>query len=160
MTSYSEDQVKAALARIDGLLVYKPPDDARNWRPADFLIWWDGNVLKGAPKIPRAGMLEVKQNDRKLIWHWTGGGAESLRPSQLAAVAKCNALGMPYFVAVYWKSRRYWTLHRIDQWLGIGIPYVDTPLRWEDAITRYGVGAAPVNLADTLAGLIHGDTGL
>lgn len=158
--SYAESKVREALARIDGLLTYKPPDDARNWKPADWLLWWDANELLGAPPITRCGMLEVKQNDRQRIWHWTQGGSESLRPIQLAAVARCRTLGMPYFVAVYWKGRSYWTLHRVDRWLGIDGPTVETPISFDDAVTKYGVGTAPANLLATLSGLIRGDAGL
>jgi hypothetical protein len=154
--SYSEDQIRAALAKIDGLMVYKPPDDSRNWKPADFLLWWtepayndfDATLLK-------AGMLEVKKNYLSSLWHWMGDGPEGLRPSQRAAMGQCRRIGMPYFVAVHWAKHEYWTLHRTEGWTTAP----DT-IMFDDARTQYGVGCAPVNLAMTLAGVIHGEAGL
>ena len=156
--SYSEDRVRAALHGHEGMLVYKPPDDARNWKPADFLCWWGGELVIPGETVSfesqvRSAMLEVKQNPLKALWHVVGTGGESLRPNQLAAAKGAWAVGLPYVIAVYWKQLRRWSIHRWNP----GFP--DT-MSWHEAVSRYGVEAEGTALPLILRGVLEGDASL
>lgn len=161
--SYAQDQVREALKGIDGLVAYKPPDDSRNWKPCDQMVWWwqpydeenfaAANVSRG---WPRSAWLEVKMNPLKGSWHvTTPNGSEGLSLQQARAAFDAEEIGLPYVVAVYWKARKYWTLH----WR-VGRREFPGKLTFEGATTSWGVGCAPANLRSTLRLVLAGEAGL
>lgn len=149
----SEPFVREALRKVaedvDGLVVYKPPDDARNWKPADFLVWWpdDTMILVGDERIRmvRCAWIEVKQTDAVATWP-----LNDLRPSQTRAAADAHDAGIPYLILIYWKRSRDWTV--VD---GVRLIY-DSPPEHRHSVgrpllmSRYGVQSSPGNLASTL----------
>lgn len=152
----SEDAIRAALSEMDGMLVYKPSDRDVNWKPCDYMLWWgepttDDGVLRFVPAV-RAAWLEVKQTTLKGKWSWVQGEG-ALRPSQAAGMRHAFAISLPYIVAVYWKTRRYWTLHQLT-------PSFPLVITFEQATVEHGVGSAPANLAVTLRGVLNGEAGL
>lgn len=141
MKGQSEATVRAALTRLAEdmpMVVYKPPDDARNWKPADFLVWWgpdarestrwqirSSTVVRGIapPKPgdvlplsageqveiigirPGSAMLEVKDNalvDTLAI--------KELRPNQRKSIREAMAIGLPYWLVVWWRRKQRWTV--------------------------------------------------
>lgn len=145
--SYSQDVMRDALSRIDGMVVFKPADDSRNWKPCDYMAWWKSYDETVAAKDQGcAAWIEVKQNDRLRAWK------PELRPAQAAGAKQAAEIGLPYIVAVYWKKRNYWTLH---QWSAT-LP----AMTFEEAVSRYGVGTMPSTLSVVLAGVLNGEAGL
>lgn len=159
--SYAQDQIREALKGIDGLIAYKPPDDSRNWKPCDQMLWWAGdhpiNLGDGSngPILPNSAWLEVKMNPLQGLWRVTSANADGLSLQQLRAARDALDIGLPFVVAVYWKGRKYWTLH-------VNPTRNDFPakLSFEEATTRWGVGTAPANLRSTLRAVLAGEAGL
>lgn len=101
----SETHVRAALNNMDlDAIVYKPPDDARNWKPADFLVWWrDG-----------AAMIEVKQASGRYTFP-----LRNMRPSQTLGIRRAAEIGLPYFLVIWWPLLKSWTIsnaHQVLDW--------------------------------------------
>jgi len=97
MKGSSEANVAKALSDIDDpiVAVWKPPDDARNWKPADYLVWFDG----------KAAMIEVKDCDAL-----RGFPLAELRPTQRAWAYRCDEAGIPYLLVIYWQRTSDWTI--------------------------------------------------
>lgn len=92
MKGPSEGKV-GSLLRSTGCFAYKPPDDARNWKPCDFMVW----VRDG--RVPKSFWVEVKASSSPSL------PARDLRPSQLAGVAEASRLGISYWLVVCWNHR-------------------------------------------------------
>lgn len=100
----SEDRAREALNQMDlDTWVYKPPDDARNWKPADFIVWYREGVLDD----PRSAFLEVKDVDTIRVFN-----PREIRPAQRNAILRAAELNIPYLVAVWWRRRGIWTISR------------------------------------------------
>lgn len=155
--SYAQDQIREALKGIDGLVAYKPPDDSRNWKPCDQMVWWPVTAEFDSSAIGyvRSAWLEVKMNPLQGVWHVTSTGADGLSLQQCRAARDAEEIGLPYIVAVYWKPRKYWTLH-----YRVGRAEFPGKLTFEEASTQWGVGTAPANLRSTLRGVLAGEAGL
>jgi len=98
----SEARIRAALNDLNlEVLVYKPPDDARNWKPADFLVWWRD------PDYFRQGsaMIEVKESPGKLTFP-----VRDLRPSQRLGMAQAGKVSVPYWLVIWWPQLTKWTI--------------------------------------------------
>lgn len=114
MKGQSEATVRAALMRLAEdmpMVVYKPPDDARNWKPADFLVWFAGDRFveaeDGIDHLNPVGsaMFEVKDNalvDTLAI--------KELRPNQRKSIREAMAIGLPYWLVVWWRRKQRWTV--------------------------------------------------
>ncbi len=107
MKGPTEGQVRSALGSIDldGLVVYKPPDDARNWKPCDYMVWWWAD---GPDDQVKSEWVEVKQT----------GAAGTLsvsviRPAQRQGILSAVRAGIPYWLLVYWTRHGDWTVSRI-----------------------------------------------
>ncbi len=139
MKGPSEGMLREALSDVDlsGLVVYKPPDDARNWKPADYMVWWLGG----------SAWLEVKATDAADTWPLS-----ELRKSQRLGIEQARRADLPYVVCVYWQRHHDWTLSLADELVDAGQPrFTRTEL-----MSRYGVEARPTHLASTLRGLLTG----
>jgi len=98
----SEAMFRAALNEVDiePLFAHKLADDARNWKPADYLVWFrtgDGPAS--------SAWFEVKETPNK--------GAlpmADIRPSQLRGIDTARALHLPYFLAIRWKPDGLWSI--------------------------------------------------
>jgi hypothetical protein len=93
----SEATVAKALSEIDDpiVAVWKPPDDARNWKPADYLVWYS----------TYAAMIEVK--DCAAL---RGFPLSDLRPTQRAWAWRCKEVGIPYLLVIHWQRTQDWTI--------------------------------------------------
>ncbi len=109
----SEAMVSEALSdlQIDQTYFYKPPDDARNRKPADYLLWWS----PGSGAAPRSSWIEVKETDQLGVFPLA-----DIRPSQWQGIRIAKRLGIPYTIAVRWQRTGMWTLFdavRLADWL-------------------------------------------
>lgn len=112
MKGTTEDKVRDALKAIDlsGLTYFKPPDDARNWKPCDFFVWWaKGQVWNHTdPPIPVVGAAWIEVKDVQAAR--TFNLDKELRPSQRGGIAAATAAGVPYWIVAWWRSRKRWTI--------------------------------------------------
>lgn len=95
MKGPSEGRI-GSLLRATGCFAYKPPDDARNWKPCDFMVWV-------RDMRPKSFWVEVKSSPSPSL------PARDLRPSQLAGVAEAMRLGISYWLVVSWTGWGDWT---------------------------------------------------
>jgi hypothetical protein len=169
MKGPSERIFREALGKvdIDPLEIYKPPDDARNWKPADFLVWWhigsgmDSGVVYDDS---RSAWIEVKATNNKAVWPFA-----DLQPTQVLAIRKAKRLGIPYFIAIRWNGDRQWSLvdaiRLLDYMDEAGAATFDgqATLHKREGVarglleSRFGVGCTVGQLASTIkVALIEG----
>ena len=143
MKGTSERRFRELLTDVDlpGLIIYKPPDDARNWKPCDFMVW-----------TPAPFWFECKDTDAVNIFNL----GRKLRPSQLTGIQEAVRLGIPYWIAVFWRKHHHWTISDVgllrmrgEDWLA--------PVRRELLMSRYGVDSTPANLPSTLKTILLGE---
>jgi hypothetical protein len=99
----SEGLFREALNKIDfdPTFIFKPPDDARNWKPADYFLWFP--VSFGAPA--GSSWFEVKETPNLKTFPLA-----EIRPSQWRGIATAKRLRLPYFLAIRWKRDGMWSL--------------------------------------------------
>jgi hypothetical protein len=152
MKGSSEAKVRAALNDMDlEAIVYKPPDDARNWKPADFLVWWDNNELAGAPHIPRSAMIEVKESPNRYTFP-----IRLLRPSQLLGIRQAQEIGLPYLLVIWWPALASWTVSNAQQVVDqIGDTATSLDYAWLSSVA--GMDCATRDLAPILRSALLGE---
>jgi len=142
----SEGQFGAALRDVDlNAIVYKPPDDARNWKPCDFMVWlqWGEGV--------DPSWFEVKD-----VTSVNSFAFSELRPAQLAGIRDAERIGIPYWLAVYWRRHGAWTISdaaRVVKEKEGGAKSVSREL----LMSRFGVDAEPSNLTSVLKSILLGE---
>ena len=149
----SEGQFGAALRDVDvAMIVYKPPDDARNRKPCDFMAWHHNY------DFPRSTWFEVKDVDTVDAFPFS-----ELRPSQLQGIRDAERIGIPYWLAVYWRRHRAWTISDAVRVLGWrdDIPALEvrnqTSIPRELLMSRFGIDATPATLTSVLKSVLLGD---
>lgn len=152
MKGKSESKVREALNQVElsGLVVYKPPDDARNWKPCDYIVWWQAGEGSGEHPSdmlhPHSAWLEVKEC--KAVGTFNAG--REIRPSQRKAIAEAAAIGLPYLLIIWWPKRGAWTITPLR-----AVPHsVSIPFK---ALASEGVDALPGHLAGTLRAALAGE---
>ncbi len=114
MKGDSEARVRSALneiARDDTfpLTFLKLPDDARNWKPADFAVWWwIGMGCVGS------AFVEVKQTDAVLRF-----SLAEIRQSQWLGLRHAVRVGMHYWLVVWWTKRKRWTISPLERLVAV-----------------------------------------
>ncbi len=111
MKGTTEARARDALKQA-GLFVYKPPDDARNWKPCDFFTWQAGGTVDVATdcgdhmvksQVPiglsLSRWIEVKQVSVSALTL----GATDIRPSQRAGIGTAAHLKIPYWLLIWWQ---------------------------------------------------------
>lgn len=153
MKGSSEGAVRAALNEMSlTVLVYKPPDDARNWKPADFMVWWldDDWVRKGT------ALIEVKQSPNKGTFP-----VRELRPAQREGMVQARGVLVPYWLAIYWPARGgRWTISHGNTILDYlrGVPAAKS-LEYDWLASSAGIDCAARDLAPILRGVLLGEVG-
>jgi len=133
----SEPAFRAALNGLDeDFIVYKPPDDARNWKPCDFMVWY------GLAGVAQSVWFEVKETPNVGVVDVM----KLLRPAQKAGIERAHEVGVDYYIAVYWKRHEDWTI--LDAWRVVTFPD-RRPLTRKECMSRFGVHAYPRDLATT-----------
>lgn len=155
----SEGEFGKALRAVDGLVleVYKPPDDARLWKPCDYMVWFVDPVATpdgGAA----AAWFEVKDMTAAATFP-----RSELRPAQLQGIRAAERVGMPYWLAIYWRKHQLWTISdaiRVVRWFESGDdlpgPRV-TSIPLTTLESRFGISSSKQQLSSTLKGVLLGE---
>lgn len=162
----SEGELGAALRAIDGLKTHvlrlpdpKSGEGISNWKPADFIVWI-------ASEYPAGVMLEaathwIEAKDTTAIGRFPFA---DLRPSQLAGIHDAERMGIPYWLAIYWRGAREWTISdavRVVAWQKgqadtiPGPPPTSIPKTLLES--RFGVSSSKAQLSSTLKGVLLGE---
>jgi hypothetical protein len=144
MKGSSEDRFREALNGIDvRKVVYKPPDDARTWKPCDFMVW-----------SPQSTWFEVKDVDTVNTFAFS-----QLRLAQVRGIGDADRIGIPYWLAVYWRRHRSWTISNATTLLWWRRNQTKPPasVSREALMSRFGVDATPANLGSTLKSILLGE---
>jgi hypothetical protein len=140
----SEASVRGALNTMGmDALAYKPPDDARNWKPADFLVWFDG----------QSAMIEVKQTSAKAMFP-----LRDLRPSQRLGIRRAAEVGVPYYLVIWWTQLRRWTVSDARQclnWIGDHPEATSLAYVWLSSVA--GMDCTTRDLAPILRSVLLGE---
>lgn len=140
----SEGEFGEALRRVDlPLFVYKPPDDARNRKPCDFMVW------------SRAGgstWFEVKDIDAVNTF-----SINEFRPAQKLGIREADSVRIPYWVAVYWRRHGSWTISRANMVMAYAVAVGYTGISRELLMSRFGIESSPKLLASTLTDVLTGE---
>ncbi len=159
MKGPSEAEFRKALGATDlSLFVYKPPDDARNRKPCDFMVW-----IGHAGSRASSAWFEVKETD-----HVNTFPRSEIRAAQLLGIREARRLGIPYWLAIYWRRHRSWTIvdavklldaesyaTEVDGqkvYLGVSRVWQRTTL-----MSRFGVESTTHQLASNLKQVILGE---
>jgi hypothetical protein len=132
----SEAVLGAALRGLDlEVFVYKPPDGVNtNLKPCDFFVWTSGDDA----------WFEAKDTDSVNVFSF-----REVRPSQWNGIRDAKRLGIPYWVAVYWRRHRHWTISRGADLLALKDAGATSVTR-ELLMSRHGVDSTPAMLESTL----------
>jgi hypothetical protein len=157
MKRASEGKLGEALRGMDlePLIVYKPPDDARNWKPCDFMVWWGtGAVVEGAIRRGSA-WVEAKDTPNAMVFPFA-----ELRPSQIKGIRDAGAVGFPYLLCIWWRPAQRWTISdavRVLAWFedigGEGREPKSIPR--ELLMSRFGVDADNSRLGMTIKTILE-----
>jgi hypothetical protein len=105
----SEAMFRKALNEVDiaPLFAHKLSDDARNWKPADYLVWFADVInIFGATLPPAASAwFEVKETPNKTVFP-----IADIRPAQQRGISTAAQLRIPYLIAIRWKPDGHWSL--------------------------------------------------
>jgi hypothetical protein len=155
----SEARVREALERLAEdmpLVWWKPPDDARNWKPADFLVWV-GPQDRESFEWGSSAMLEVKDNPNLNTYP-----ASDLRPTQRAWMRQAAKIGLPYFLVIWWRRRQRWTVSdaaKVVRWVDLIYDDGPTSMAWDLLAGSWGVDCTTDHLAGTIGAALRGEVG-
>lgn len=148
MKRESESLFGEALRNCDvSAFVYKPPDDARNRKPCDFMVWFarldDTGLTSGS------AWFEVKDTRAVNTFNF-----KELRPAQLQGAREAQRVGIPYWLAVYWRVHRHWTISDLGKIMAASWPL--TSITRMQLMSRYGIDSEPIMLRSTLKDVLLG----
>jgi len=159
MKGVSEGNFRAALSKVDlSLVIYKPPDDARLWKPCDYMVWQPDGAGGN-----EGWWFEVKDLDDK---HVNTFPLSELRPSQLQGIRDAARVGIPYWIAIWWRRHRSWTVsdaHKITGWWRDEIAVNTDPIRKPKSIdrtllmSRFGLESTQAQLSSNLKMVLLGE---
>lgn len=157
----SEGFLGAALRQVDlPIVVWKPPDDARNWKPCDYMVWVAGSDHYYDASTPATPLwFEAKDVTAVDIFNW-----RDVRPSQLTGIREARRVGIRYYLAIYWRRHQHWTVSdavRLLAWADElerenGDP-VPVRFRRQDLTSTLGIDSTPGQLASVLKSILLGD---
>lgn len=140
----SEGEFGTALRAIDlRLYVFKPGDDMRNWKPCDYMVWWTSQ---------RANSVWFEVKDTTAVNTFS---LAELRPAQRQGIADAVRVGIPYWLAVYWRRHQAWTISDAARVLYAEPPTKSVPR--ELLMSRYGVESSKTLLSSTLKSILLGE---
>lgn len=135
-----------ALRDIDiASVVYKPPDDAHNWKPCDYMVW-----IGTQDDYPGSLWFEVK--DVNLVGVFP---RSELRPSQRAGIRDAARVGIPYYLGIWFRKASMWTVadgRRVLEWFDANSDAKSIPRTLLQS--RYGVDATGHQLTSVLKSVI------
>lgn len=163
-----------------------------NWKPCDFMVWfqhtgWSGLSANRIVKPERtqealhwlaehgpesslpddfitlgrpgnqSAWFECKDTDQVNSFPFA-----DMRPSQLAGIADAQRVGVPYFLAIYWRKAKRWTISDAVRVMGWRQDEAETrgyipSISRELLMSRFGFDAAPRDLSQTLKAAMLGE---
>jgi len=157
----SEIAFGAALRAIDDSVptfVYRPPDlpGPSQGKPADFMVWGLGDAdiapdLRG--KFVDVAWFECKELGAAVAESFP---CRLVRPSQRQGIREAMRVGIPYWLAVYWKRHKAWTISDAVRLEATG-DLDRTSLQRALLNSRYGIDATPATLTSVLKSLMAGE---
>lgn len=152
MKRSSEGHVGEALRSIDdddlSVFAYKPADaPGSGMKPADFLVWYI--VLANPGALAESAFVEVKDTDRAVLFPLA-----DIRPAQRLAIERCRILGLPYWLVIWWRKRKRWTISSAT-----ALPLEERSVSIVALASRYGVDCRNDELASFLRAALLGDIG-
>lgn len=141
----SEGRFRDALKRCDlAAWAYKPPDDARNWKPSDYLVMLTAGLVR---------LVEVKDlPDAVEVFPW-----RDIRPSQLEGMRRAREMKVPYYLVVWWRRHKQWTVSDSARVLDWKEANPDAALTRTLLMSRFGVDATDPTLPGVLKAALLGD---
>lgn len=138
-----------ALREMDLLsVVYKPPDDARTWKPCDFMVWFSAPGTDDT-----SAWFEVKDVDLVSVFP-----LHELRASQLAGIRDAARVGIPYYLAVWWRKAQMWSISDaiavVKWWEEAAAKGPVTSIKRELLQSRFGIDSTNAQLSSNLKALI------
>lgn len=162
MKRASEAELGVALRTLDDLepYVYRLPDPktgagVSNWKPCDFMVWWKPPIANPHPLAPKAGTawFEAKDTDAANSFP-----KADFRPSQVNGILVASRLEIPYFLCVYWRRARRWSIsdaRRVLDWFADNEAATSIPRML--LMSRFGIDSAPADLGQTLKIALTGE---
>lgn len=156
MKRASEAAFGLALREVDRdvpTFVYRLPDPkagggVSNWKPCDYMVWQLG---EDPESVTPSAWFEVKDVDAVNTFNAKG----ELRPSQRQGIATARRLGIPYWLAIYWRRHKSWTISdAVKMDLGHAL---DGSVTRDHLQTRYGIESKPRELVSMLKMLMAGE---
>lgn len=163
----SEAAFGVALRAVDEsvpIYVYRVPDPkfgggVTNWKPCDWMVWTLAHSIDFATDPPGSAPLklvdvawfETKDSDAIKTFSWT-----EIRKSQMQGVRTAKRIGIPYWLAVYWRRYKLWTISDAVRMLP-AIERGDRNISRDLLQTRYGVASSPLQLTSTLKSILAGE---
>lgn len=160
----SEGELGAALRQIDGLRtsVLRLPDPkvgagVSNWKPCDFVVWTAPRDL-----VAFTSWWEAKDTDQVARFPFA-----DMRKGQLAGIPEAARMGIPYWLAIWWRRSREWTISdgiRVMAWRAEQdrlrealIDGTTTSIPKTLLESRFGISASKAQLSSTLKGVLLGE---
>lgn len=154
----SEGKFGKALRDVDlPTYVYKIPDvpGPTNFRPCDYLVWFDHGFGEPLSGDARSAWFECKDIDALNSFN-----LNLIRPAQRRGVDEARFLGVPYWLAIYWRRRNLWTISDMAKVVDTKIwGLVPVSLTFTDLSARYGIDSSPAQLAMNLKAVLLGEAG-
>ena len=146
----SEAALGLALREVELMIyVYKPPDGVNtNLKPCDYMVWFGVNGFV----VP--AWFEAKDVDSVKAFN-----LKELRPSQVNGIRDASRVGLEYWVGIYWRRHRKWTISNGAKLLGWWDEGHYPSVSYELLSSRFGIDTDPRNLVSTLKDVLMGDVG-
>lgn len=141
----AETNLGKALRDIDvASIVYKPPDDARNWKPCDYMVW----IAHGSGAL--STWFEVKDVDLVNVFP-----RSEIRPSQVRGIRDATRVGIPYYLCVWFRKASMWAIADAAKVMGWFDENPDaTSIKRELLQSRFGVDATNHQLTSVLKSIV------
>lgn len=154
----SEAEFGKALRQVElQSYVYRLPDPkggegVSNWKPCDFMVW----LARPLQPPPVSAWFECKDTDAVARFP-----IADMRPSQLAGIKDAHRLGIPYWLAIWWRRDRIWTISdavKVLDWFDLGEGEKrPTSIPRTLLESRFGVDAGRNQLTSTLKSILLGE---
>lgn len=159
----SEAEFGVALRGVDlRMFVYRPADARAGSaitqaRPCDWMVWQDGGPAEyGEHRRVDVAWFECKDTDAAETFN-----LNEIRPGQRLGMVAARRIGIPYWLAVYWRRHKAWT---ISDALKAGMDSVEyrpnesvVSFTRTELMVRFGVDSSRANLASTLKNVLLGE---
>lgn len=136
-----------------------------NWKPCDYIAW----SFASREQINFVGMLasdgmppelmptasswfECKDTPAKDVFN-----LNELRPSQRQGIREATRLGIPYWLAVYWRRHDAWTISDAFRVTSHVDDAGGNAVTRDLLMTRFGIEAKPDELVSVLKSLLAGE---